>query len=657
MDNAGRQIVKIIKEICEENSIEFKSFSYDWILQLSANNKTMFIYGYKFPNNNAAVEKICNDKAAMSDVLKEHCIPHVEHFYFMSPNNKQYTGINGDWNRMTSLLTKFEKLVCKSNNGTGGRNVYKVENQKDLEIAVHQIFLNTNSMSISPYVSIKAEYRVILVNSKVGVIYQKKRPFVIGDGLKTVHTLIELDRSLDAVNIDSDINLEFIPEQGELVEVSWKHNLGQGASAFVVSDMKLRDMLTDLALSCALTLDIGFASVDIVENIWGEFQILEVNSGVMMENFSKISDENYNIAKGIYREAIIDYLKLDDPKYQYTIEKPIKQHFVLPVLQSIAHERGVTIIPDKEEGNFSIFVFNNGRRFVAKDYPFNINFSGSISLCTNKAACTEFLSRMGFKTPKQKYFVRKQKVEITLNELKKCFTSPVELLGFDFPMIIKPNSLSQGIGVQKIYTIEEGIVSAKKILNLKGKEKLFLLQEYCEGHDYRIVVLNNEVIQAYERIAFHIVGDGINSIQDLLTSKVETFKKANRDKIVDIADQRVLRNIQKQGFTLDDILPCGVLCKLQDISNLSLGGTTIELTSQIAEFYKNLAVNIAKSLNLQLCGIDLIAENISSPYNTDYFILEVNSAPGLDNYAFDGVKQEEYVKDLYRKVFSFLETQ
>ena len=33
-----RQMVKIIKEICSENEIDLKSFSYDWILKLLANN-------------------------------------------------------------------------------------------------------------------------------------------------------------------------------------------------------------------------------------------------------------------------------------------------------------------------------------------------------------------------------------------------------------------------------------------------------------------------------------------------------------------------------------------------------------------------------------------------------------------------------------------
>lgn len=653
MSKDTRQLVRIVKEICAENAIEFKSFSYDWILQVSANGRKMFIYGYKFPNNNASIEQICNDKSALSDILAISQIPHVPHYYFMSPNHDQYTGENGDWNRMSELLNEHKKIVCKANVGSGGRNVFKVDSQKKLEIAVHNIFSKTKSLCIAPYRTIKSEYRVIVVNSNIGVVYAKSRPFVVGNGIDTVERLIKNDDTLSSIDIDTDVDLSYVPPLQEKVDVSWKHNLGQGAKPVIVSDAFLREKLSELALSCILALDIEFASVDIIESEYG-LEILEINSGIMMETLAQSSPDNYIIAKEIYKQAIFSFLKMDDPKFKYFVQKSQKRHFVLPVLEEIAQNRKVEIIPDKEEGNFSIFVFKNGKRFIAKDYPFNINYAGSISLCTNKAACTGFLHTMGFNVPGQKYFVKKSKIEITLSELKKCFDDPSNLLGFEFPMIIKPNGLSQGIGVYKISSPEEGIVAAKKIMSLK--EKIFLLQEYCEGHDFRIVVLNDKVIQAYERIPFHIVGNGCDTIEKLLKEKVASFEKAGRDKLVDISDNRIIKNIIKQGHTMQTILSEGEVCKLQDVANLSLGGTTEDKTEHISPYYTRLAIEIAQSLNLKLCGIDIIANDITNPSNTDYSILEVNSAPGLDNYVFKGQQQDDYVKKLYSMVFDFLET-
>lgn len=655
MSKEPRQLVKIVKEICTENGIDLKSFSYDWILQLSSNNRKMFILGYKFPNNNASIEQICNDKSALSDILTIHKIPHVEHYYFMSPNNEQYSSADGDWNRMKALLLKYKKIVCKTNTGSGGRNVFKVDSQKKLEIAVHDIFSKSKSMCIAPFRTIKSEYRIIIVNSNIGVIFEKCRPSVIGNGVDTIKSLIKKDDILTTMDIDSDIDLDYIPAFHEKVDISWKHNLGQGAKPVIVTDSLIKERLSELALSCVLALDIEFASVDIIESEQG-LEILEVNSGVMMEKFAQSSPNNYIVAKKIYEKAIFSYLKIDDPKYKYYVQRPCKKHFVLPVLEEIAQERDVKIIPDNEDGNFAIFIFKNGKRFIAKDYPFNINYAGSISLCTNKAACASFLNTMKFKVPKQKYFVRKSDIEITLTELKKHFDDPLKLLGFGFPMIIKPNGLSQGVGVYKISSPEEGLIAAKRIMSLKEKEKIFLLQEYCEGHDYRMVVLNDKVIQAYERIPFHIVGNGFNTIGQLLEDKIDSFTKLGRDKLVDISDSRIIQNITKQGYNMQTKLSEGKECKLQDVANLSLGGTTKDMTDGISLYYTQLAIKIAQSLNLKLCGIDIIASDIANPNSTDYFILEVNSAPGLDNYIYEGQKQYDYIKKLYSMIFDYLET-
>ena len=647
-----RQLVKIIKEICAEDGIELSCFSYDWILQLKANAKEMYIIGYKFPNNNAAVEHICNDKAALSDILASHGIPHIEHAYFSVPSRSGYVAPQGSWKELEDMLNQYGEIVCKPNVGSGGRNVYRVSSQKELEAAVFNIFSKTSAMAVSPYRDIKAEYRIIIVNSEEGVIYEKIRPVVIGNGKDTIYDLVRSSGICMETEIDEDVDTAFIPALNEKVTLSWRHNLGNGAIPSLVEDIVLREKLTALALSCVLALDISFASIDIIESDHG-LEVLEINSGVMMESFAKSTSSNYLTAKNIYRKAILNYLKMDDPKYKYFVQRPRKGHFVLPILEEIAHSRNIEIIPDEEEGNFSIFIFKNGKRFIARDYPFNINYAGSISLCTNKAACASFLRHMDFCVPREKLFVKKSDIDVTYGELENYFSKPEELLGFEFPMIIKPNSLSQGIGVYKIRNADEGMVAARKILSLK--EKLFVLQEYCEGHDYRIVVLNNEVIQAYERIPFQIEGNGEDTIKTLLQNKKEAFKKEHRDKDVDLSDSRIAKNILAQGYTMETVLALGTKCRLQDIANLSLGGTTEDKINQISPFYRQLAVTIANSLNLKLCGIDIIAEDITEPCNREYHILEVNSAPGLDNYLYEGKRQEEYVKELYGRVFDYIE--
>lgn len=645
----SRNIVKCIHEICEENNIAFQTFSDEWILQLYANNKTMLIYGYRFPNNGSANDRVCSDKAALSTVLQFNHIPCVPHVYFPNPASKSYAYDNGDWEIMIDILKKYGCLVCKNNMGTGGNIVYKVDNQKELEHAVFNVFSRGHALAISPWEKVQKEYRAVVVNQEIGLIYEKIRPFVVGDGKKTIRELAA-EKAFDFSNYENDYGLDFVLPAGDKLNLTWKHNLRKGSTSHIIEEPSVVDAITNLALSCAIQLDLEFVSVDIIQTDNG-YKVLEINPGIMLEHFSGESDEKYGIAKEIYRKAILRYLRLDDIKMQYVMKRTKSTRLILPILEEIAASKKAEIIQDTEERNFDVFVFKNGTRFVAKDYPFNINYSGSIALCSNKNACSSFLRRMGYKVPLERFYVKKEPIEVTLQAVEKDIIE--DSFPFGFPMIVKPNGLSQGCGVQKVNNISECILAVKKVLSLK--QKFFLLQEYCTGKEYRVVVLDGEIIQAYERVPFHIIGDGTHTIRELVEVKIGEFLEKKRDKIVDINDPRILRNIKAQGWTFETVLKNGTVCILQNIANLSLGGTPIDVTYTISDYYSQLCVKVAYDLNLKLCGIDIIANDISTD-DPDYTIIEINSAPGLDNYLYEEDMQKQYVYDLYLKVFEYLES-
>lgn len=92
------------------------------------------------------------------------------------------------------------------------------------------------------------------------------------------------------------IDWNVIPNKGEKVELTWKHNLGQGAIPLLVTDEKIKRKLTDLARKCVSALNTGFVSIDIIETD-NTLNVLEINSGVMIEKFSEHSIKNYNLAK------------------------------------------------------------------------------------------------------------------------------------------------------------------------------------------------------------------------------------------------------------------------------------------------------------------------------------------------------------------------
>lgn len=115
MQNSERMLVRIVNEICKEENISIESFSHDWIIKLERFGKINYIFGYQFGLNSASVNSICCDKSATSEIMRSFKIPHVEHYFFMSPTNQKYIGDNGNWESISNLLNKYGNLVCKPN--------------------------------------------------------------------------------------------------------------------------------------------------------------------------------------------------------------------------------------------------------------------------------------------------------------------------------------------------------------------------------------------------------------------------------------------------------------------------------------------------------------------------------------------------------------
>jgi len=307
MKNSQRVMVNIIEEICVEENILCERFSYDWIFRLSKNGKIAHIFGYQFENNSATAQLICTDKCASSEILRSKGIPAVEHYFFISPDDLHYIGLEGNWPRMLELLKKYGKLVCKPNEGTGGIDVFQVSSAVELELAVNSVFAHSRSLALSPFLPIDQEYRVILLNGQVKLVFSKTIQSLIGDGRSSFRQLLlqqnpSLLETVPTGEFNEDL-LNKIPKSGEKIPLNWKHNLGQGAQPEIVADPSLVSQLSDLALRAAEAVNVRFASVDIIRT-GGEFKVLEINSGIMMESFARLNTYNYQLAKSIYKEAL-----------------------------------------------------------------------------------------------------------------------------------------------------------------------------------------------------------------------------------------------------------------------------------------------------------------------------------------------------------------
>jgi len=314
ISNSKRNLVRIVYDIANDHDISIASFSYDWILKLSKNNIHKHIFGYNFELNSATSKMIAGDKSATSDLLQAANIPTVEHTLFLNPDMEKYVGSVGNWQQILNYFHKNNQhIVCKPVDGTGGNDVFLVKTTTQLEQAIHVLFSKYRSICLSPFYEIKKEYRAVMLDGDVELLYQKNIPFVVADGAKSILELFQTNFSTEALDsvlatfLDKkEQNLSDIPPKGTIIEINWKSNLGEGAQAEIIENTTIET----LATNAANTINIRFCSVDIIETTLGEFYVLEINSGVMIEHFLNSNPQEYNRVKAIYEKAILRMLEV-----------------------------------------------------------------------------------------------------------------------------------------------------------------------------------------------------------------------------------------------------------------------------------------------------------------------------------------------------------
>jgi len=227
-----------------------------------------------------------------------------------------------------------------------------------------------------------------------------------------------------------------------------------------------------------------------------------------------------------------------------------------------------------------------------------------------------------------------------------------EKLGY--PVIVKPNSKSQGSGVALVWNKKELISSLKEVFK---DDKIAIIEKYLPGHDYRVVVLDKEIISAYERIPLSVIGDGKSSIFSLLKQKQKFFNSCGRDTKINFNDLRIKAKLKRQGFSFKDVPSKGQKIFLLDNANLSTGGDAIDVTSIIHPNFAKLAKNLTRDMGLRIAGVDIMVTKgdiTKNPEICSHYIIEINSAPGLDHYATTGLAQQKKVEALYFKVLKAL---
>jgi glutathione synthase/RimK-type ligase-like ATP-grasp enzyme len=245
MSHNQRIFADAIRRYCRARGITCEVKSQGWLMIMQRGERRHLAFGYDIGLSSAMAHRIANDKSATAEVLDHSGIACIPHTLFRSPKLGKHAPAAGDRETMLALLHAHpDGLVAKPNEGTSGRFVFKATSEAELDHATSEIFASHLSLVISPFVEIEEEVRVILLDGDARVVYSKER---ISD---------------------------------------WRHNLDFGARPLLLEQGETREACIAIAVRAANAIGIRFASIDIVR-VAGRWQVLEINSGVMMEVLGK----------------------------------------------------------------------------------------------------------------------------------------------------------------------------------------------------------------------------------------------------------------------------------------------------------------------------------------------------------------------------------
>ncbi|MBD2425497.1 cyanophycin synthetase [Phormidium sp. FACHB-1136] len=243
----------------------------------------------------------------------------------------------------------------------------------------------------------------------------------------------------------------------------------------------------------------------------------------------------------------------------------------------------------------------------------------AVELASDKEGTKQILRDAGIPVPRGTVIYYQDELEEAINDVG------------GFPIVVKPLDGNHGRGItidiSSYEAAEEAYEAAREV------SSGVIIERFYKGRDHRVLMVNGRVVAVAERVPAHVVGDGHSTIEQLIEITNQDPRRGDgHDNLLTriTVDRTTWQLLDRKGYTLETVLPKGEMCYLRSTANLSTGGIAIDRTDEIHPDNVWIAQRIAKTIGLDIAGIDVVTTDISKPLReVDGVIVEVNAAPGL----------------------------
>lgn len=242
----------------------------------------------------------------------------------------------------------------------------------------------------------------------------------------------------------------------------------------------------------------------------------------------------------------------------------------------------------------------------------------AVDLASDKQKTKSLLNAFSIPVPRGRIVHEISELDDVINEI-------------GFPLVTKPYNANQGKGVSlNLADFNEAVRGFEKAKNFSDE---VIIEEFIPGDDFRLLVINHKLVAAARRTPAMVIGNSYSTVRELVKLTNQSPDRGNDHENIltkiplDPLTEEILK---KQDVTLDTIPSIGQKVLLRNIPNLSQGGTAEDVTRLVHPQIAEIAERASRIIGLDICGIDLVAEDISlSVSKSKVAIIEVNAAPGL----------------------------
>ncbi len=346
-------------------------------------------------------------------------------------------------------------------------------------------------------------------------------------------------------------------------------------------------------------------------------------------------------AKGVYN-VVFNYMEEAVGLYAAKTAVKIAEHLIkgeaYDIDAEIRHMREL-----RESVRFGPSTGSIVDEAIARDIPFiRINSESLVQLGYGKnqvrfrATMTDRTSSIAVDLASNKDETKRMLKDAAIPVAKGvCISNPDDLedavKSVGFPLVFKPLDGNHGKGASiNVKTLEEAV---EAFAHAKKYSRKIIIEKFITGYDFRVLVINNRFIAAALREPAHVIGDGKSTIQQLIDKENLDPRRGygHENVLTEISvDRETLEQLAKKEYNLETVLKKDEHCYLKGTANLSTGGTSTDITDIVHPHNIFICERISRVIGLDICGIDIMASNLSEPLEvTGGVVLEVNAAPGF----------------------------